>query len=211
MQLEKYHYDKWKEDPEGRHSKILGVLDYDLEDEIAKARSKNPKEKWYNARGIYEVYPEIKEKLKDEVGANTKMFSKLELKTFEEFPKFHLIFDLFHLVGDTKFKFNDQLPGHILMEHVDNFPDMPDKEKVYAKEHLDNRVRFLVMLADWEPGQMAQFGNRTYTQWKKGTVFHWEFNTTPHSTANASWIARPALQITGEATEKTWEIIKNGL
>ena len=34
------------------------------------------------------------------------------------------------------------------------------------------------MLEDWEPGQV-QFGNKIYTQWRKGFAICWEWSTLP--------------------------------
>ena len=67
------------------------------------------------------------------------------------------------------------------------------------------------MLEDWEPGQIVQFGNKVYIQWKSGTIFTWEWNTVPHVTWNGSWTRRPALQITGTGTKGTWDLINNGI
>ena len=38
----------------------------------------------------------------------------------------------------------------------------------------------------------------------------WEWSTLPHSTWNGCWKKRPALQITGSMTDKTFKIIKEG-
>ena len=77
----------------------------------------------------------------------------------------------------------------------------------YAKD----KVRFLVFLENWEPGQIFQFGNYVHTQWKKGEIVTWEWSTLPHATWNGSWTKRPALQITGTATANTWKKIKQGV
>ena len=77
--------------------------------------------------------------------------------------------------------------------------------------HSDpNKIRFLILMEDWEPGQMVQFGNKIYTQWRAGTAITWEWSTLPHATWNGSWSKRGALQLTGAASPVTWDIVRNG-
>ena len=51
-------------------------------------------------------------------------------------------------------KFNDQFPNDQLMWHIDNLPGNP-KERVIDnpdfKYQEDDKIRFLIMLEDWEP------------------------------------------------------------
>ena len=58
-------------------------------------------------------------------------------------------------------------------------------------------------------GQISQFGNPVYTQWKAGTIFM-GMEYTIHLTWNGSWLKRSCLQLTGNATEETWNIVNNG-
>ena len=87
---------------------------------------------------------------------------------------------------------------------------MSDLSNPEFKNASGNKIRFLITLEDWEPGQVFQFGNRVYTQWKAGTIFTWEWSTLPHLTWNGSWTKRPCLQLTGTATERTWDIVRTG-
>lgn len=88
-----------------------------------------------------------------------------------------------------------QRTGQMFNMHIDKLYE-------YAQDP-DQVFRFVVMLADWEPGQFYCYGTYQYTHWQAGD-FHWfRWPHVPHATANASRLARPTLQITGRATEIT--------
>jgi hypothetical protein len=97
------------------------------------------------------------------------------------------------------------------MWHIDNLPGNPRPERVLDnpdfKYQEEDKIRFLIMLEDWEPGQVLQFGNKIFSQWKAGMAICWEWSTLPHLTWNGSWRKRPALQITGSMTEETIKLI----
>ena len=144
------------------------------------------------------------------------MFRKINYDKYPgEFPMFTKITDMLEFDTTQKLtcKFNDQFPNDQLMWHIDNLPGNPRKERVHTSEfkyQSPDKLRVLITLEDHEPGQVFQFGNIVYTQWKAGTIFAWEWSTLPHATWNGSWIKRPCLQITGTATNATWDIINNG-
>ena len=218
-----WHFDKFKVDAEGDYSKIIGRFTTDFTDEIALARSKDFQDQNYNEQR-YEHAANTKSKdhtAEDNENPDGKpgatMFRKINYDKFPgEFPKFTAITDYLQLDKKEKLtcKFNDQFPNDQLMWHIDNLPGNPRKERVIDNPDFkysdDNKIRFLIPLEDWEPGQLFQFGNKVYTQWKAGSVFTWEWSTLPHLTWNGSWTKRPCLQITGTATQATWELVRNG-
>lgn len=57
-------------------------------------------------------------------------------------------------------------------------------------------VRSVIMLEDWEPGQIILVGKKSYSGWVAGDCFSWE-NYEMHSFYNMSLVDRYALQITG--------------
>jgi hypothetical protein len=218
-----WHFDKFKEDKEGEYVKIAGVLAGDWKAEIEHARSKGVRTQIYNEQR-YEHAANVKSK--DHVvedadnpygKPNTTMFRKVNYDKFPgEFPQFTKITDMFCFNTDEKLtcKFNDQYPNDQLMWHIDNLPGNPRKDRVidnpeFKYQHPD-KIRFLITLEDHEPGQIFQFGNIVYTQWKAGTIFAWDWSTLPHVTWNGSWTKRPCLQITGTATETTWNLVAKG-
>jgi hypothetical protein len=218
-----WHFDKFRKDEEGEYAKIIGIVDGDWATEIDHARSKdfnvqNYNEQRYDHAANKKSKNHIEEDKENPDGkpAST-MFRKINYDKFPgEFAKLNAITDLLQLDKDEKLtcKFNDQFPNDQLMWHIDNLPGNPRKERVIDnsefKHSNDNKIRFLITLEDWEPGQVFQFGNRVYTQWKAGTIFTWEWSTLPHLTWNGSWTKRPCLQITGTATPATWDMVHNG-
>ena len=218
-----YHFDKFKTDHEGEYSKSIGVFQGDWADEIVQARSKAMDEQKYNTQRYEHAANAKSENHTEEDKENTDgkpsamMFRKINFDKYPgEFPLFQKIVE--HLKFDTSkkltCKFNDQYPNDQLMWHIDNLPGNPRKERVIDNPEFnyanDNKIRFLITMEDWEPGQIIQFGNRIYTQWKAGTAFTWEWSTLPHLTWNGSWTKRPCLQLTGTATPDTWNIVNEG-
>ena len=218
-----WHFDKFREDAEGEYVKIVGIFSGEWQADIDKAREIGVQEQGYNQQDYghaanVKSEGHVEEDAENPYGnPSAKMFAKFVFgKQPGACPVFEKVVDYLHLNTEKKLtkKFNDQFPNHQLMWHIDNLPGNPRKERVINnpdfKYQEPDKIRFLIMLEDWEPGQIVQFGNRVYTQWKKGTAFAWEWSTLPHLTWNGSWRKRPALQITGSATDKTWELINNG-
>lgn len=218
-----WHFDKFRTDLEGEYVKIVGVLSGDWTDEIDLARDKGVQNQNYNEQR-YEHAANVKsenhvvEDTENPYGKpDATMFRKVNYDKFpEEFPQFMKITNMLSFNKEEKLtcKFNDQYPNDQLMWHIDNLPGNPRKERVidnpdFNYQHPD-KIRFLITLEDHQPGQIFQFGNIVYTQWKAGTIFAWEWSTLPHITWNGSWHKRPCLQITGTATEQTWDLVKKG-
>ena len=64
----------------------------------------------------------------------------------------------------------------------------------------DSIVRAVVMLEDWQPGQIILIDNKSYSGWKSGEYWCWK-NDTKHSFYNMSIFDRYSLQITGTILE----------
>lgn len=218
-----WHFDKFRKDEEGEYVKIVGILDVDTVSDIVKARSKTMQNQPYNEQRYEHAANKksddhIEEDKENPDGKpDATMFRKINFDKYPgEFPQFTKIVDFLAFDTSEKLtcKFNDQYPNDQLMWHIDNLPGNPRMDRVIGnpefKKASGNKIRFLITLEDWEPGQVFQFGNRVYTQWKAGTIFTWEWSTLPHLTWNGSWTKRPCLQLTGTATDKTWEIVRNG-
>ena len=98
-----------------------------------------------------------------------------------------------------------QPPGGMYRIHVDD-----ELWKIHPQDP-SRVVRLTIMLQDWKPGQFFMYGNLIYDNWKAGDVHIFDWPNAPHATANASAFYRLTMQITGLKTEKTEQIIKNGL
>ena len=216
-----WHFDKFKEDQEGEYVKRIGVLQGDWKADIELARSKVLQFQNYNEQRYDHAANKKSEGhvVEDSENPNGKpeatMFRKINYDKYPGECYFTKITDMLEFDTTQKLtcKFNDQFPNDQLMWHIDNLPGNPRKERVHTSEFKyqnPDKLRVLITLEDHEPGQVFQFGNIVYTQWKAGTIFAWEWSTLPHATWNGSWIKRPCLQITGTATNATWDIINNG-
>lgn len=218
-----YHFDKFRVDAEGEYSKIIGVFQGDWSADILKAREIGVQPQAYNEQEYGHAANEASPGHAAEDAENpdgnpaAKMFAKLNFdKHPGACPVFEKIVDFLQFDRTKKLtqKFNDQLPNMQLMFHIDNLPGNPRAERVLDnpdfKYQDPDKVRFLILMEDWQPGQIVQFGNRIYTQWRAGTAITWEWSTLPHATWNGSWFKRGALQLTGSATPAMWDIIRNG-
>ena len=220
-----WHFDKFKEDKEGEYVKIVGRFIGDWSDEIELLRNNfNDQfaDKSYNTQGYGHAAntpsenhaKEDAENLDGDPGA--RIFSHFKFAGYEDkLPKIQAMTDFFQFNLEKKFtkKLDDQMPNDQLMWHIDNLPGQPTKEFVHSKDFKyqdPDKLRFLIMLEDHQPGQIAQFGNIVYTQWRAGTILTWDWSTLPHVTWNGSWHKRMALQLTGSGSEETWNIVANG-
>jgi hypothetical protein len=220
-----WHFDNFRNDVEGEYVKIVGQFEGDWQDEIdllrndfvnnfsGKAYNKQRYEHAANAASAGHVI-EDKENPDGQPGAT--MFTAFMFNGHED--KLPIIqamtaFFKFNMSEPFTKKLDDQMPNDQLMWHVDNLPGHPTKEFVHSKDFKyqdPEKLRILIMLEDHQPGQIAQFGNIVYTQWKAGTIFTWEWSTLPHVTWNGSWHKRMALQLTGSGSNDTWDIIEAG-
>ena len=220
-----WHFDNFRKDEEGEYVKIVGRFEGDWSYEIEKMRGEmwhHFGDKAYNKQGYNFSANEVSEDHKEEDAENpdgkpdARIFSHFKFKGHEsEFPKMEAMVQFFQYNMEKPFqkKLDEQMPNDQLMWHIDNLPGNPRKERVFSDEFKyqdDDAIRFLIMLEDWQPGQIAQFGNIVYTQWRAGTIFAWEWSTLPHVTWNGSWHRRMALQLTGHGSEETWRIIREG-
>jgi hypothetical protein len=220
-----WHFDNFKEDKEGEYVKIVGRFTSDWSDELTLLRGKLSDlffAKEYNTQGYNHAANAPSKNHSKEDAENSdgnpaaRIFSHFKFNRYEEqLQKIQAMTDFFKFDLDKPFtkKLDDQMPNDQLMWHIDNLPGQPTKEFVHSKDFKyqePDKLRFLIMLEDHQPGQIAQFGNIVYTQWRAGTIFTWDWSTLPHVTWNGSWHKRMALQLTGTGSKQTWDIVKNG-
>jgi len=109
--------------------------------------------------------------------------------------------------------FHNQTTGQMLVTHIDNFPGNHSRQNSFKVTKFDKNPelirRFVVMLADWQLGQVFQLGNAMWTQWRAGDCITWEWQDIPHATCNMGWWDRPMLQVTGNVTDATLKILAN--
>ena len=219
-----YHFNKWTKDKEGEFFKIIGRFDCNFTKEVSLVRKTRMKTKRFNeqpytyannkASTVDGVYHALEDADNYAGQPDAEMFDAYRYNDDYKFPIFRKVAEWFELnkKKEQTWKFHDQKPNQQLMYHIDNLPGEPRPSRINSPDfkYAKDKVRFLVFLQHWEPGQIVQFGNYVHTQWKKGEVVTWEWSTLPHATWNGSWTKRPALQITGTATANTWKKIKQG-
>lgn len=83
-------------------------------------------------------------------------------------------------------------PASYLPYHSDSYT----KYKELFNITTETIVRSVIMLEDWEPGQIILIDRESYSGWSAGDCFSWQ-NDTKHSFYNMSLKDRYALQITG--------------
>ena len=106
----------------------------------------------------------------------------------------------FFALESIRSKLHIQFTGEVLNMHIDKLYDL-DADP-------NNVIRVMVMLQDWEPGQFIMYGNQQYDRWERGDIHTFDWQNTPHATANASNKPRPMLVITGVITDKTRELLQ---
>jgi hypothetical protein len=220
-----WHFDNFKKDKEGEYVKIVGQFDGDWQDEIDLLRNdfvNNFSNKAYNKQRYEHAANNAsaghvtEDKENPDGQPDATMFTAFTFNGHEDkLPSIQAMTDFFKFNMSEPFtkKLDDQMPNDQLMWHVDNLPGHPTKEFVHSEDFKyqePDKLRILIMLEDHQPGQIAQFGNIVYTQWKAGTIFTWEWSTLPHVTWNGSWHKRMALQLTGSGSNDTWDIIEAG-
>jgi hypothetical protein len=92
-----------------------------------------------------------------------------------------------------------QRPGQLLNIHIDELA-APDQNPAEIQ-------RFIIAVDDWCPGQIFQFGNAVWSQWRAGDCVTFAWKDIPHGSANFGWHDRGMIQITGYATALTQQII----
>ena len=112
---------------------------------------------------------------------------------------------------ESTIKFHNQRTGQMLTEHIDNFAGRAERDNSFKVVKIDKHPeiirRFVIMLSDWQLGQVFMLGNATWTQWRAGDCITWEWRDIPHATCNMGWHDRPMLQITGHVSDITDQML----
>ena len=106
--------------------------------------------------------------------------------------------------GYYKAQIQMQRPGCVFNTHVDY-----DIFGMIPEDLQHHGIRVLIMLANWEHGQIMGFNNAIWKEWKAGDILTSDFLNIRHFTANGSCHSRPILQVTGLPNEQLRAQIKN--
>ena len=206
-ELSNYHFDKSIKDTEA--FQLCGRFVGDWEDELEKAYETMETVTWGNRwdkkglskksdpRGV------LKEnELKDIIDAGGDPEQPMYHGTRDIGPQMQQMIDILGM-ENPRHKLHIQLTGESVAMHLDKHYEVEEK-------HDDKEVRrFLIALADWEPGQFIVFGNQICERWVAGSILTFEWKDMPHGTANASLHKRPLLSVVGYVTETTQDLLDN--
>lgn len=78
-----------------------------------------------------------------------------------------------HLDKNHNYNFLKLTPGNQLVWHYDTFATFVKFNNI-AQDQIKDVCRTVVMMSDWDRGQMLQVGNKVYTHWKKGNTYTWK-------------------------------------
>ncbi len=197
-----YHFNKWHTDTDCvKHlGKFTGGWQTELQSVINDATPLN----WSNrrqgtGREDTNINVEAEENDLRNAGADPKMTIYRGLKDYTKCPSLQVMTDYFGL-NSVKSKLHIQFTGEVLNMHIDKLYDLDeDPNKV---------IRIMVMLQDWEPGQFIMYGNEQFDRWRAGDIHTFDWQNTPHATANASNKPRPMLVVTGVKTDLTNRLLE---
>ena len=73
-------------------------------------------------------------------------------------------------------------PGCSLMWHFDTYATFVRYNNI-AEDNVHNVCRTVIMMKDWDRGQVLQVGDEVYTHWQEGDTYTWKGDTW-HGMAN---------------------------
>jgi hypothetical protein len=98
-------------------------------------------------------------------------------------------------VGTSYYRMNT---GTVLPTHIDLYLKYIELFNLKGREHTIRRA--IVYLEDWQPGHYAEYGAKSFVNWRAGAVVAWDYDT-PHMAANLGLTPRYTLQITGHVND----------
>jgi hypothetical protein len=203
VEKSQYHFDTTKIDNKQDVLITLGRITPDWADELEQILKDSKPANWetrgFKGEGVFVPKPELEDEEYDliRVGIDPKVI--ITDLSWRLGPKLQAISDAFGL-KDCMNRIHVQKPGQLWHLHIDKlykwFPEDPSKV-----------MRIFIQLTDWQLGQFWEYGNYHWNQWSAGDVTTFDWQNTPHSTANAGFHPRVTLQITGIKTEKTEQFL----
>ncbi len=208
--LSTYHFDPFVKEKEGDYFEKIGryIGNWSQELNLIYEKSKELTWKELSASGQHPGFKSgksitIEQETKDskDWGLENNSYTQLVLQDFVmSFPIFKSMVDYWEL-KNFAVRAQTQLPGQCYIRHID---------KLWHRNPIDpfKITRLIINLEDYEQGQMIQYGNAYYSQWRAGDIHIFDHWNVPHCTANLSNRPRTILVITGIRTENTDEKLK---
>lgn len=195
-----YHFDNTIIDPRWDCVQELGRFVGDWENEVKDVLESARPVTWRtrSKSGKPNRLTEAEENDLRNIGADTDMIiSNLE---YELSPIFQKMCDTIGL-DDAHNRVHVQWPGQVFVKHIDRLEKLnpSDPSKI---------LRIMVVLTDWDQGHFNQYGNFTYQGWKSGDIHTFDWQSVPHSSANAGLTPRVSLLTTGIVSETTLKLLE---
>lgn len=195
----KYHFNNKKIDPRYDTVKSLGKLKptwaSDLVDILDNANPVTWATRGYKGRNVQAPSEELVKEEEDLIRAGYGADHVITHLNWDIPKSLERVADAFAL-DDCMSRIHVQMPGEVWNLHF-------DKLYKWCPEDPSKVLRVFISLTDWEQGHFWSYGNYLYSGWQAGDVTTFDWENTPHSTANAGMVPRATLQITGVVTPDT--------
>lgn len=197
----RWHFDKWKKEPdpfkvfmriEGDWQKELEALKYEIDVGLDNYVHKGGK-----GDGLIE---------RDFIDWGYRPDMVQYQRTYEVPEIFVRVAEKLKLLHPD-IRIHRQMPGMVAPIHADAYCSHPAIHENPTLNVAEMR-RFIIQLTDWDWGQFWGFGNNPWVQWKAGDVVYFESREIVHCTANAGKSPRVSMIVTGWMTEETKKLIK---
>lgn len=200
-----YHFDKWTVEGDGDWYHSLGRFEGDWSADVEKIIEKSKDLSWDQStksglrpgfKGGQSPMRVQEEYDRAQHGLDKIDQTNLVLEDFlDQFPTIKKMIDYWEL-EKVSYRAHVQWPGQCFGVHI-------DKLWHRCPEDPSRIVRFILNLADYEPGQVLLYGNSVLTQWHAGDIHIFDTLNVPHGTVNLSTSPRPNITITGLRTAAT--------
>lgn len=208
-----YDFNPFRESDYGKSFRTVGNIFQDWKSELDYVRS----EKEYDFYWPSPVSPEgdsfkydYEELLCNDWGIPVDFVVYRQWTVTDETP---ILKSLAETVGlaDAQINIQTQHTGMMLHLHIDSLTGLRKNRQDQASDRSDDDEwgRCFVMLEDWAPGHIIQFGNTYVPPWHAGDIIWFDWANIPHSTANTGPWPRSIAKITGKVTDKYRNLISN--
>lgn len=205
-----YDFNPWRESDHGSGFRTVANMYDDWQDEIKFGNTQQYDFYWPSpAKPEGDTYNyEYEELLCKDWGIPLDFVTYKQWIVTEECPILYSMADKVGLV-DGQTNLQTQHTGMMLHLHIDTLTGLRKERKDTASSRATDHEwgRCFVMLEDWMPGHIIQFGNTYFPPWRAGDVIWFDWANIPHSTVNTGPWPRNILKITGKVTDKYKELI----
>ncbi len=214
-----YHFDAFREGDHGKYFKTVGNIYQDWSEELNYARNHEYDFYWPSPtrkdgttlNGDQDTFNySYEELLCKDWGIPLDFVVYRQHVVDARTPILHSLAEQVGLVsGQTNIQ--TQYTGMMLHLHIDSLTGLRKGRKDHTHDtgDRDEWGRCFVMLHDWAPGHIIQFGNTYVKPWRAGDVIWFDWRNIPHSTANTGPWPRSIAKITGKVTDKFLRLIQN--